>query len=37
MGLAPVAYALWTRTLRYDPKAPDWPDRDRFVLSNGHA
>jgi transketolase len=37
MGLAPVAYELWTRVLRYDPKAPDWPDRDRFVLSNGHA
>jgi transketolase len=37
MGLAPVAYALWTRFLRYDPKRPDWPDRDRFVLSNGHA
>ena len=37
MGLAPVAYELWSRVLRYDPKAPDWPDRDRFVLSNGHA
>jgi transketolase len=37
MGLAPVAYDLWTRVLRYDPKTPDWPDRDRFVLSNGHA
>jgi transketolase len=37
MGFAPVAYELWTRVLRYDPKAPDWPDRDRFVLSNGHA
>jgi transketolase len=37
MGLAPVAYELWTQVLRYDPKAPDWPDRDRFVLSNGHA
>jgi transketolase len=37
MGLAPVGYELWTRVLRYDPKAPDWPDRDRFVLSNGHA
>jgi transketolase len=37
MGLAPVGYELWTRTLRYDPKSPDWPDRDRFVLSNGHA
>ncbi len=37
MGLAPVAYALWSRFLRFDPKRPDWPDRDRFVLSNGHA
>ncbi len=37
MGLAPVGYELWTRHLRYDPKTPDWPDRDRFVLSNGHA
>jgi len=37
MALAPVAYALWQRELRYDPTAPEWPDRDRFVLSNGHA
>ncbi len=37
MGLAPVAYTLWTRFLRYDPKDPAWPDRDRFVLSCGHA
>ena len=37
MGLAPVAYTLWTRFYRYDPKAPLWPDRDRFVLSCGHA
>ena len=37
MGLAPVGYELWTRVLRYDPQTPDWPDRDRFVLSNGHA
>ena len=37
MGLAPVAYTLWTRFLRYDPKDPTWPDRDRFVLSCGHA
>jgi transketolase len=37
MGLAPVAYTLWRRYLRYDPKHPDWPGRDRFVLSNGHA
>ena len=37
MALAPVAYTLWQRFLRYDPQAPDWPNRDRFVLSNGHA
>ncbi len=37
MALAPVAYTLWQRVLRYDPEDPIWPDRDRFVLSNGHA
>src|SRR5579864_7100381 len=37
MGLAPVAYCLWQRFLRFDPEAPLWPNRDRFVLSNGHA
>ncbi len=37
MGLAPVAYCLWNRALNYDPAAPLWPNRDRFVLSNGHA
>ncbi len=37
MALAPVAYALWNRRLRYDPADPLWPDRDRFVLSCGHA
>ncbi len=37
MALAPVAYVLWTRHLRHNPKDPDWPGRDRFVLSNGHA
>ncbi|RMF63443.1 MAG: transketolase [Calditrichaeota bacterium] len=37
MALAPAAYALWTRVMRYNPRNPDWPDRDRFVLSNGHA
>ncbi len=37
MALAPLAYTLFTRILRYDPSAPDWPNRDRFVLSNGHA
>jgi len=37
LGLAPVAYSLWTKALRYDPTAPDWPNRDRFVLSVGHG
>ena len=37
MALAPVAYALWQNVLRYDPAEPTWPNRDRFVLSNGHA
>jgi transketolase len=37
MALAPLAHVLWTRVLKYDAAAPDWPDRDRFVLSNGHA
>jgi transketolase len=37
MALAPAAYVLWTRFLTFDPEDPDWFDRDRFVLSNGHA
>jgi transketolase len=37
MGLAPVAYCLWQQYLRYDPENPLWPNRDRFVLSAGHA
>ena len=37
MGLAPVAYCLWQRFLRFDPEHPIWPNRDRFVLSVGHA
>uniref|UniRef100_E6PSR9 transketolase n=1 Tax=mine drainage metagenome TaxID=410659 RepID=E6PSR9_9ZZZZ len=37
LDAAPVAYCLWQRFLRYDPNAPDWPNRDRFVLSAGHA
>ena len=37
MGAAPTAYALWRRILRYDPAAPQWINRDRFVLSSGHA
>ena len=37
MGLAPVTYSLFQQFLRFDPNDPTWPDRDRFVLSNGHA
>src|ERR1022692_2679987 len=37
MGLAPVTYCLWQEFLRYDPADPTWLNRDRFVLSNGHA
>ncbi|WP_328726494.1 transketolase [Streptomyces sp. NBC_00259] len=37
MGIAPVAYTLWQRFLRFDPQDPIWPNRDRFVLSEGHA
>ena len=37
MALAPLAHVLWTRIMHYDPRDPEWPDRDRFVLSNGHA
>jgi transketolase len=37
MGMADVAYVLWTRFLRYQPHDPQWPDRDRFVLSAGHG
>jgi transketolase len=37
MGLAPVAYTLFSQILKHNPKNPDWPDRDRFVLSAGHA
>ncbi|TNC13615.1 transketolase [Methylobacterium terricola] len=37
LGLAPVAFTLWNRYLRYDPANPHWPNRDRFVLSVGHA
>jgi transketolase len=37
MALAPLAHVLWTRIMRYDPVDPTWPDRDRFILSNGHA
>src|SRR2546423_11361702 len=37
MAMAPVAYTLWQRFLRFDPSDPIWPNRDRFVLSAGHA
>ena len=37
MALAPVAYVLWQQFLRFDPANPVWPNRDRFILSNGHA
>src|SRR5262249_32050114 len=37
MALAPLVYTIWTRLLKFDPKDPIWPNRDRFVLSNGHA
>ncbi len=37
MGMADVAYILWTRHLRHNPKNPQWPNRDRFVLSAGHG
>ena len=37
MGMADIAVTLWSRFLKVDPDSPDWPDRDRFVLSNGHG
>ncbi len=37
MALAPLAHVLWSRIMRFDPDHPDWPDRDRFILSCGHA
>src|SRR6201991_2063093 len=37
MAIAPMGHVLWSRIMRYDPKNPDWPNRDRFVLSAGHA
>jgi transketolase len=37
MALAPVVYTIWNRVMRFDPQDPIWPNRDRFVLSNGHA
>jgi len=37
MALAPLVYTMWNRVMRFDPEDPIWPNRDRFVLSNGHA
>jgi transketolase len=37
MAMAPVAYTIWSKFLRFDPQDPIWPNRDRFVLSMGHA
>ncbi len=37
MGMADVAALLWGKYLKFDPKSPEWPDRDRFVLSGGHG
>src|SRR5215204_3608596 len=37
MALAPLAHVLYSRVMKLDPDHPEWPDRDRFVLSNGHA
>ena len=37
MALAPLVYTIWNRVMRFDPLDPLWPNRDRFVLSNGHA
>src|SRR6201988_5306912 len=37
MALAPLVYTIWNRVLKFDPRDPIWPNRDRFVLSNGHA
>src|ERR1700739_85389 len=37
MALAPLVYTIWNRVMNFDPKDPIWPNRDRFILSNGHA
>src|SRR6201986_3491017 len=37
MALAPLVYVTWNEVMRFDPQDPIWPNRDRFVLSNGHA
>ncbi len=36
-ALAPLVYTIWNRVMQFDPQDPIWPNRDRFVLSNGHA
>ena len=37
LARAPLVYTIWNRTMNFDPQDPIWPNRDRFVLSNGHA
>ncbi len=37
MGLAPIGHVLWTKVMNYNPKDPEWANRDRFILSCGHA
>ncbi len=37
MGAADIAFVIWTEVMKHDPSTPDWPNRDRFVLSGGHA
>ena len=37
MAMSPVAYTIWDKFMRFNPQNPDWPNRDRFVLSAGHA
>ena len=37
MGMAPAAYVLWMEFMRFDPRRPDWTNRDRFLLSAGHG
>src|SRR6202050_5093980 len=37
MALAPLVYTIWNRVMQFDPRDPIWPNRDRFILSNGHA
>src|SRR5271154_5748996 len=37
MALAPIGHVLWSESMNYDPRNPNWPNRDRFILSAGHA